>query len=139
LSLKAKRVAERQLEEASRCLEGYAVDIRNEYSDALSPGSGITLWAQFAVGTIGADSLGRIGKRAEEVGSESARSLLHEIESQATVDRYLADQLLPWVAFLPSAQYRVSEITNHCLTNMFIVEKFLPVKFRNENGLITIS
>jgi len=99
------------------------IKIRQEYQDALSYGSGITLWAEFENTVIGSDSLGERGKRAEIVGMEAAQNLIKEIKSGACLDKYMADQVIPYLA-LSKSFVKVSEITEHARTNVKIVNKF---------------
>ena len=84
---------------------------------------------------MGVDNLGKLGKRTEDVGKEAALELLKEQKSEACLDKYSADQILPYLALAPKkSQITVSEITNHCKTNIWVIEKFLDGKFeRNEN------
>ena len=99
------------------------IKIKQEYPDTLSYGSGITLWAEFENTIIGADSLGERGKRAEIVGYEAAQNLIKEINSGGCVDKYMADQVIPYIA-LSGDSVKVSEITKHARTNVKIVNKF---------------
>lgn len=74
---------------------------------------------------LGADALGERGKRAEEVGKEAADRLLKEIESKAPIDSHLADNLVPFIALFPGNQIKVSELSMHTKTNIWVVEQFL--------------
>jgi RNA 3'-phosphate cyclase len=147
-NLQMAKVAERQADSAKNILNKFKcpIDIATEYPQTFSSGTGIILWAKFAnkQGEIdyvnpvilGADGLGEKGKRAEIVGQEAAQKLAKEIESNAPVDRHLADNLLPFMALNTPSKIKVSEITNHCKTNMYVIEKFLPVKFKIKDNLI---
>ncbi len=136
-------VAERQASAARlslvRQLQKLGVDcpviIQSEYSDTLSTGSGISLFAHFAASgkdepdslhpvILGSDSLGERGKRAELVGEEAAAGLVAEVSSGACVDHCLADQLIPLMA-IAGGVIRTSEITSHCMASIFVVEQFL--------------
>jgi len=145
--LEKANVAERQSKAASLILAklGCPVNIRVEYSRTPSIGSGITLWAVFSKQDeidfnnpviLGADSLGERGKRAEEVGIEAAKKLLEEIKTGAAVDRNLADNLVPFLG-LVGGSIRTSEITNHTKTNIYVVKKFLKVKFKVKDNIIS--
>lgn len=105
---------------------------------ALSPGSGIVLWASSknSSAIIGADALGERGMPAEEVGVDAARNLLAELNSGACVDRHAADQLLPFMA-LAGGEIRTSTITQHAQTNMRVIEMFLDVKFGVDGNVIS--
>jgi len=150
--LQTARVAERQAESAQQILkQKYSVPIKitAEYQDTLSAGSGITLWAIFSKNMndidetnpirLGADSLGEQGKSSETVGEESARSLIKEIESKAPVDRYLADQILPFMALAGNSKIKASEITNHCRTNIYTIQQFMGEIFKVDEVNKTIS
>lgn len=142
--LREKKVAERQSQSAKNLLDsfGLPVSIRTQYDNSLSAGSGITLWAVFQAGNwpciLGADSLGEIGKKSEDVGAAAANDLIKLIESQACVDSHLADQLLPFACFCKKADYKTYEITNHCKTNIFVIENFLAVKFAVQDNAISL-
>jgi len=147
--LQKANVAERQASSAKLHLSklNYPTDIQTQYQDTLSTGSGITLWAIFSKDPdeidflnpirLGVDSLGERGKRAEDVGKEAAEQLLKEIYSRAPVDKHLADNLTPFLA-LTGGKIKVSEITNHTLTNIYACEQFLGNIFKvdKENNVI---
>ena len=145
LDLQKARVAERQAKAAKLFLNNIncPIDIQAQYQDTLSTGSGITLWAIFSKDPdeidflnpirLGSDSLGERGKRAEDVGKEAAEQLLKEIETKAPVDKHLADNLIPFLA-LTGGKIKVSEITNHTLTNIYACEQFLGKIFKVNKG-----
>jgi len=135
-NLENAKVAERQADSAQLILkQNYhaPISITTQYQDTLSTGSGITLWAIFSKNKddidennpirVGADSLGEQGKKAEIVGEEAANLLITQIESKAPVDRFLADQILPFMALI-GGKIKASEITNHCRTNIYTIEQF---------------
>ncbi|PIR01924.1 MAG: RNA 3'-phosphate cyclase [Candidatus Nealsonbacteria bacterium CG02_land_8_20_14_3_00_34_20] len=136
--LKDKKVAERQLSGAREVLGKLKLPTEEkiEYYDTRCPGSQICLIAEFQNSIIGSDNLGRLGKPAEEVGKEAALELLKEQKSDACLDKHLADQIPPYIALTPKSQITVSEITSHCKTNIWVIEKLLEGKFEAENRLI---
>jgi len=130
-------VAERQARAAAEVLakERYTADISTEVrNDGLGPGSGIVLWAESDVGNVvGGDALGERGKPAEAVGREAAEKLLTALKSGASVDSHMADMAVVYMALAEGAsRITTPELTLHLQTNMYIVERFLPVKFRVE-------
>jgi RNA 3'-terminal phosphate cyclase (GTP) len=146
--LEKGNVAERQARAAKLVLNKFncPVKIQTEYCETLSTGSGITLWAVFSKGEetdfnepiiIGTDNLGERGKRAEVVGKEAAEKLVKEIESKAPVDLHLADNLIPFLSSF-GGKIKVSKITDHALTNIYVCEQFFDKKFEvnKENGII---
>lgn len=141
-SLKNKKVAERQLMGVREILGklNLPIEEKTEYYRTQSPGSQICLIAEFENTIIGIDNLGKIGKRAEDIGKEAALVLLKEQKSGACLDKYLADQILPYMALSEEkSRVTVSEITNHAKTNVWVIEKFLKGKFEIKENLITWS
>lgn len=138
-ALKEKKVAERQVAGIREILGKLKLptEERVEYYDTQCPGSQICLIAEFENTIIGTDNLGKLGKRAEDVGKEAALELLKEQRSGACLDRHLADQILPYLALATGkSSVTVSEITNHCKTNIWVIEKFIPGKFEIKDYLI---
>ena len=138
--LKNKKVAERQLAGVREILGKLKLPIEEkvEYYKSQCPGSQICLAALFENTVMGTDNLGKLGKRAEDVGKEAALELLKEQKSQACLDKHLADQILPYLALAKNkGSVTVSEITNHCKTNIWVTEKFIGGKFEIKENLIT--
>ena len=146
--LQKANVAERQAEAAKLILKSLncPINIQTEYADTLSIGSGITLWAVFSKDKdeidfnnpirLGSDSLGEKGKPAETVGKEAASKLIQEINSNSPIDLHTADNLIPWLALF-GKQIKVSEITNHTRTNIWICEQFLGKTFKIKENIIS--
>jgi len=138
--LKDKNVAERQIAGVKEILGKLKLPTEEkvEYYPTPCPGSQICLLAEFENTVIGADNLGKLGKRAEDVGKEAAFELLREQKSEACLDKHLADQILPYMALgSGKSKVTVSEITNHCRTNIWVIEKFLNGKFEIRGNLIS--
>ena len=122
-------VADRQVEGSRKLLEKLGrVSSECEYPESLCPGSGIVVVGDYENSVLGSDALGEPGKRAEIVGREAAEMFLRFHESGAALDRHAADQVIPFLA-LSGGRVSVAEITNHCLTNIWVTEKFLGAKF----------
>ena len=139
-SLKDKKVAQRQIAGVREVLGKLKLPIEEkiEYYDTRCPGSQICLAAEFENTVIGTDNLGKLGKRAEDVGKEAALELLKEQKSGACLDEHLGDQILVYMALAKGkSSITVSEITNHCKTNIWVIGKFIEGKFKIENNLIS--
>jgi len=125
-------VAQRQAAAAGdilRTLDQVTVNVEletypRETDPHIAPGSGIVLYTSEACGTIlGADNVGERGKAAEQIGSEAAKLLVEEIESNAPVDRHMSDILIPYLAVADGrSEFRTSQITMHTTTNARIAE-----------------
>lgn len=138
--LKDKKVAERQISGVREIIGKLKLPTEEkiDYYETQSPGSNLCLVAEFENTIIGADNLGKLGKKAEDVGREAALELLKEQKSGACLDKHLADQILPYMALSQKkSQVYVSEITNHCKTNMWVIEKFIEGKFEIKDNLIS--
>jgi RNA 3'-terminal phosphate cyclase (GTP) len=137
--LRERKVAERQADAAGHLLDrlGCPVHIDVEYSDSANLGSGITLWTESDIGPpIGGSALGVKGKPADEVGREAAKALLSELNAGAVVDRYLADQLIPFLA-VSGGSLQTSGITGHTRSSLYIAEQVMGAKFEVEGLTIT--
>jgi RNA 3'-terminal phosphate cyclase (GTP) len=140
--LKFAKVADRQIEGAKSVFDKFKYE-HNIYPITKSKGSCLHLHTHFENCKLGADRLGEPGLYAEKLGDECARLLDKQIKSRACLDRWMADQILPFMAIAQGGKVSVAEITKHCLTNISTIEKFLPVKFKVEGkegkpGIISI-
>jgi RNA 3'-phosphate cyclase len=125
-------VALRQAEAAKRELEKICenVEIKSEAVATYSQGTSITLWAETENSILGSDNIGKRGVRAEEIGREAALQLIKSIESKAALDKFMADQIIPFLALAHGkSSVRVEEITQHCTSNISVCEKILGCKF----------
>jgi RNA 3'-terminal phosphate cyclase (GTP) len=138
-SLKNQKVAERQIAGVREVLGGLKLPMEEkiDYQNSSCPGSRICLSAEYENTILGADNLGKLGKRAELVGREAALELLKEEKSKACADKHLADQILPYLVMTEKkSSVSVSEITGHCRTGMWVIEKFLKGKFEAKDNVI---
>jgi RNA 3'-phosphate cyclase len=139
-SLKSRKVSERQLMGAREVLHKLKLPMeeRIEYYSTDCPGSQIFIGAFFENTVLGVDELGKLGKRAEDVGKECAFQLLEEEKSKACLDRFLTDQILIYLALAKGkSQVRISKLTLHAQTNIKIIEKFLNGKFEIKNNILS--
>lgn len=136
--LKGANVADRQRKAAKKVLRDEferTAEIKTEYVDAYSPGSGIQLWVETGNSRIGGNALGEKGEPSEKVGREAAQDLMENFSG--TVDRYAADQLLPFLA-VSRGKIKVPAITDHCATNQWVIQKFLDGRFESKDKLIRV-
>ena len=126
-----EHVAVRQAESAEKVLQanGFNAEIEIENSDnALGPGSGIVLWTEGNT-RVGGSSIGERGVRAEKVGEKAAEELLYHISQGAAVDKYIGDQIIPYMAMAGKSSVKTAELTLHAVTNIFVTEKIMGKKF----------
>ncbi len=134
-----KHIRERQERAALQALRSGGVNARIDLLDAPSKGQGtaVFLWAEFENALAGFSSLGERGKPAERVAEEAATDLLEYLHSSATLDRYLADQLvLPLALATGPSRFTTERVTLHLLTNAWVVNHFFPgrVQVEGEEG-----
>ncbi len=127
--LKRRRVSERMAEECQRALKakGYEAQIESVRDEAsVQEGASLALWVETDTGCLlGADRAGERGRSSEEIGRYVARTLVEDMESGATVDRYLADQVILFAALAHgTSEYIIPRMTDHVDTNLWLVERF---------------
>ena len=128
--LAEQEVSDRMGEECSATLEeaGYDAEIDAVYeASACQKGADLSVWAETDSGAIiGADRAGKLGRRSEEIGRYVAGSILDDLKTGATVDRYVADQLIPFCACADGvSEYIMPSVTEHVETNLWLVDRIL--------------
>ncbi|MBI2877736.1 MAG: RNA 3'-phosphate cyclase [Candidatus Tectomicrobia bacterium] len=128
-------VAERQARRAKERLLARGLPVEIQIIPAPSPGQGSFLFlvALSEGGMGGFSALGARGKRAEAVADEAVDALIQYLDSGCALDEHLADQLIPFLALAPGdSGFTTSRISQHLLTNLWVVRQFLPVEFTVE-------
>lgn len=133
-------VAERQKESAIRYLleKGLSAEIKAEVLSGVSTGSGVTIWS----GYKGGSSLGEKGKRAEDVGIESARNFYEEFSAKGIFDSHLADQLMIFGAIaVGKTKYTTTRFTEHLRSNEYVIKSFFGenLKLNEVKGSVEIT
>jgi len=105
-------------------------EIKIEEVKTLSPGTFLFLKLIFENNLIaGFSSLGKIGKTAERVGEEVAEEFKEYWLSEKALHHYLADQIILYLSLSKKPfAFTTSKITNHLLTHIWLLEKFLNLK-----------
>ncbi|KPJ64494.1 hypothetical protein AMJ44_12715 [candidate division WOR-1 bacterium DG_54_3] len=128
-------IAERERDKALQRLKdaGFRnLEIETKSVPSLGTGNYFCLVAEFENAVAGFNSLGKIGKRAEKVADEAVDQFIKFNKSKACIEKHLADQLILYLALAEGKSSFMSEISNHVLTNNWVVEQFLPVNFEIE-------
>jgi len=129
-------VAERMVRTAAECLGVSEENIKIDRRRGRSTGAGIVLWAKYPNTILGADSLGERGVPAEIVAKRCCLSLKEELNSDATVDIHMSDQLMVYGALSSRIIYTARELTNHAKTNAEVLKKFgIDVKIERKENL----
>jgi len=139
-ALEDATVAERQARVATQHLpRDVPIETTVEYVDARSPGSVLDLIAEYEHSRAGFSSLGKRGKPAASVATDAVANLAGFRVSSAAVDRYLADQLLPFLA-LAGGRIHVPAATNHVETHADLLQAFgYDVTIDTEDGVLLVG
>jgi RNA 3'-terminal phosphate cyclase (ATP) len=146
-----RRVSERMAEECRRSLKNSgcesAIDILDDTEEnpayqmpSVQPGAALAIWAETDKKClIGSDMAGAKGRSAEFIGKETARNLVEDLNTRATVDRHLADQLIPFAALASGVSSLViPRITDHVETRLWLVREILGAETEVEANIIRI-
>lgn len=127
-----EHIAERQ----EKLLRQSNLDIKNvehiEVTDSDGPGNCVMLRLIGAGRITIFTAFGMKGKPSQEVVSEVVKMAKDFLSGGAAVDRFLADQLLIYMALAKTGCFTTNELSAHLLTNIEVIKKFLPVDFTTE-------
>jgi RNA 3'-terminal phosphate cyclase (ATP) len=134
-----RHIAERQRQQALGRLRarGLDADVALVQDDeALGPGTMLFLSATGRGTCGGFSALGRRGVPAETIADEAVDALLRYLDSGASVDEHLADQLVPFLALARTpSRFTCPAVTGHLETVAALVEQFLPARIELRAGL----
>jgi len=128
-------IAERQKNQALKILreKDFSPEIKILQAPSIGQGTFFFLKAEFENSKAGFGALGEMGKRAEKVAEEACQEFLQFIQTKAAIDPHLSDQLIPYLALADGpSSFTVSRISKHLLTNIWVVQQFLPTKITVE-------
>lgn len=140
----SKDFAKAQGEAAIRTLQYHypnaKISMNFKTVETLSPGTSCTCYALCENSILGGSSLGERAVNPEIVGQEAAEDLVRSLKGQACLDKYMADQILPFLALAQgTSTVSVEGITEHVITNIKTIEKILPVKFQIKGKEISVQ
>lgn len=135
-------IAERQrkglLEKLHKEIGGLECPEEIELLEVPTPGQGtfIFLRAEAENSVSGFTSLGERGKRAEAVGEEAADEFIRYYSSGAALDPHLPDQLVLYLTMSDGeSEFSASRITQHLLTNLWVIGLFQRFKYSIEGEI----
>lgn len=101
--------------------------------EAVGTGGALVLVAETEHGILGAATVAERGVPAERLGEEAGGALRADLEAGAALDVHAADQLLVYAALARGpSRLTVRRLSRHAQTVLWLVEQFLPVRFRVE-------
>ncbi len=119
-------VVDRQVEGVKQTLEGdvnVPITDQGETVESVSTGTSLLVVGTYEHSRAGFSALGEPGWPAEEVGEAAAQTFLEFHNASGAVDRYLADQLLPFLA-LHGGTITTPTITDHIRAAASLLERF---------------
>jgi RNA 3'-terminal phosphate cyclase (ATP) len=142
--LEGKRVSYRMAQECRKVLGsyGYKAEIQEICDESsLQEGAALAIYAETSSGSrIGSDRAGKPNRSSESIGRYVAQSFMKDIGSRATVDRYVADQLIIYASLAEGVtRYSVPRVTEHVETNLWLIEEFLGARTRIEGNILEIE
>ena len=117
-----------------------AIEVRDDET-AAQRGAALALFADCAGGVrLGADGAGAPGRPAEAIGRTVARQLLEELKSGAAVDRFAADQLIPFAALAHGeSRFTIPHVTEHVQASAWLVQTMLGAGVRVEDHRVVVA
>ena len=116
-----------------RLLDFKEVSVDSDLRGGRSTGAGIVLAAYCENAVLGESVLGARGVKSETLGEGCAENLLETLESNATVDEHMLDQILPYMAVADgTSTIMTEEVTGHADTNLWVIERILGDLFTVE-------
>ncbi|OGF66542.1 MAG: RNA 3'-terminal-phosphate cyclase [Candidatus Fischerbacteria bacterium RBG_13_37_8] len=126
-------VAKRQAEAAQRILISYVNSYENMSVQcgslsSLSRNTTIAISAVFEQTVCCFTGLGEKGKLAEQVAAEACNKFISFLDSGATADEFMSDQLLlPLVQCSELSEFTCNRYTSHAKSNLETIRKFLDI------------
>jgi RNA 3'-terminal phosphate cyclase (ATP) len=139
--LKKRKVSHRMAKECQRILKsrGFASEIEVLYDNtdrsvfpkaSIQAGACMAIWAETDTGClIGSDMAGASRRSSEFIGKKVAQNLIQVLETEATVDEHVADQLIPFCALADGwSSFKIPKMTDHVESRLWLAEKMLGAK-----------
>jgi len=150
--LKARKVSERMARTSEAVLreKGYkpTIEVVDDSREkpaferpSVQAGAALAIWAKTDTGCLlGADMAGARGRTAEFLGERTARMLVEDLNSGATVDRHVADQIIPFAALAEGrSTFVVPRLTDHIEARLWLVERILKAKTEVTGNVVTVE
>ena len=141
--LQQRQVSQRMADACQEVLtaRGLRADIQILHDDtAPQAGAALALFAEGPSALLGADQAGALRRPAEAIGRFVARTLLEDLDSGATVDRHLADQLIIFAALAAgTSTVRLPQVTDHVQTNCWLVETICGARTHLEGHQLRVE
>jgi RNA 3'-terminal phosphate cyclase (ATP) len=131
--LENEKVSERMAARCQSLLQqrGYQSQVQILHdATAIQRGAVMLLWVETDTGCLlGADRAGKRGRSSESIGEFVVKTLMEDLQTGATTDRHLADQLILFAALAAGqTEYLIPQVTEHVQSNLWLVEEILGAR-----------
>jgi len=112
---------------------------------SIGQGTFVYLEARSEDSVAGFTALGARGKKAEVVGEEAAEEFVKYYSTGAALDYHIADQIVLYLSLCSEeSRFTTSSITNHLLTNLWVINLFHGIQYSiegevGEKGMVKIK
>lgn len=117
---------------------GFEIEADANVVVSKTPGAMVTVWGEFERGLGGCAVMGQRGVRIEAIAQQAFDGFAAFQRSDATVDEYLADQILVLAAMAEgTTKFRTPNLTPRFVTSAWVIKQFLPIHITirgNEGG-----
>jgi len=150
--LSQRKVSERMADECGKVLKHQGYDHKIEviydtkeepayFRTSIQAGASLVIWSKTATGClIGSDMAGALRRTAEFIGRRTAENLIEDLNTGATLDRHMADQIIPFAALAEGwSSYLIPRMTEHIEARLWLVEKILGAKTEVKGNLVRIE
>jgi RNA 3'-terminal phosphate cyclase (ATP) len=129
-------IAERQRDSLLQKIYPFSAKVEILNVSSLGEGTFVFLKAEYENTLAGFSSLGKSGKPAEDVGKEAVEQFINFHNTQACLDSHLSDQIVIYLSLCgEDTSFTTSRITQHLMTNLWVIEKFLRINYHIEGDL----
>jgi len=130
-----RHIAQREVDAAGAALGCGMEQLRTtETKNSSGPGNVVMVEVESSAVVEIFTSFGKRGLSAEKVAAAAAAEAGAYLASEAAVCEHLADQLLLPMAMAGGGAFTAVAASSHTRTNMEVIAKFLPAKFRVEES-----
>ncbi len=142
--LEERQVSRRMADTARGVLAqaGYQADIELRHdTESVQRGAALALFADEGKSVrLGADQAGALRRSAESIGKHVAKQLLDDLATGATLDRFAADQIVPFAALATGeSRFLIPTVTDHVLTSTWLAREFLDARVDIDGQWLTIN
>ncbi len=131
-------IATRQRDSLLKEIHSYTPEIDVLEVPSGGEGTFVFLKAEHDNTIAGFSSIGMRGKRAEDVGAEVAKEFQEFENTSSCLDPHLADQIVLYLALShKDSSFTTSCITQHLITNLYVIEKFMKLEYHIEGDIKT--